>query len=102
MRIRDIFQEDIERTVEEVIKVDQVNEAVVYEELREYVPTAAIQRHFTAAGLGGAVDGQWVGDFGQSGRFWLDDGCSISWDVEMDLVRRVPIRLGIGGVDGFA
>ena len=41
MKIRDIFQEDIQRTIEEVIKVDQINEAVVYEELREYIPTAA-------------------------------------------------------------
>jgi ABC-type bacteriocin/lantibiotic exporter with double-glycine peptidase domain len=46
MKIRDIFQEDIDRPIEEVIKVDQVNEAVVYEELREYVPTDALQRHF--------------------------------------------------------
>jgi hypothetical protein len=46
MKIRDIFQEDIERTIEEVIKVDQVNEAVVYDELREYVPTEALQGHF--------------------------------------------------------
>ena len=46
MKIRDIFQEDITRTIEEVIKVDQINEAVVYEELREYIPTAAIQGHF--------------------------------------------------------
>jgi len=46
MKIREIFQEPIDRPIEEVIKVDQVNEAVVYEELREYIPTAAIQRHF--------------------------------------------------------
>ncbi len=46
MKIYDIFQERIDRPIEEVIKVDQVNEAVVYEELREYIPTAAIQRHF--------------------------------------------------------
>ncbi len=46
MLIRDIFQEPIDRPIEEVIKVDQINEAVVYQELREYIPTASIQRHF--------------------------------------------------------
>jgi len=46
MKIRDVFQEPIDRPIEEVIKVDQVNEAVVYDELREYVPTDAIQGHF--------------------------------------------------------
>ncbi len=46
MKIRDIFQEDIERTIEEVIKVDQLNEAVVYKEVHEYVATEALQRHF--------------------------------------------------------
>lgn len=46
MKIRDTFQEPIDRPIEEVIKVDQVNEAVVYEELQEYVPTDALQRHF--------------------------------------------------------
>jgi hypothetical protein len=46
MLIRDIFQDPIDRNIEEVIKVDQINEAVVYQELREYIPTASIQRHF--------------------------------------------------------
>lgn len=46
MKIRDIFREDIERTIEEVIKVDQINESVVYNEVREYVPTEALQHHF--------------------------------------------------------
>jgi len=46
MKIREIFQEPIDRPIEEVIKVDQVNETVVYGELREYVPTDAIQRHY--------------------------------------------------------
>jgi len=46
MKIREIFQEPIDRPIEEVIKVDQDNQAVVFQELREYVPTDAIQHHF--------------------------------------------------------
>ena len=37
MKVRDTFQEPVDRPIEEVIKVDQVNEAVVYEEPREKV-----------------------------------------------------------------
>jgi len=84
MKIRDIFQEPIDRSIEEVIKVDQINEAVVYKELREYVPTEALQRHFPSPGSGHCYDvldainasrtepmegiGVWVSRFFGSGR----------------------------------
>lgn len=44
--IRSLFAQDIERRIEEVIKVDQTDEGVVRDEIREYVVTDAIQRSF--------------------------------------------------------
>ena len=46
MKIRDIFERPIDRKIEEVIKVTQVDEEVVYEEISEYVVTDAIKEHF--------------------------------------------------------
>ena len=46
MKIRSTFQEEIERTIEEVIKVDQLNESVIYNEVRECVPTEVLQGCF--------------------------------------------------------
>ncbi len=46
MKIRDIFERSIDRKIEEVIKVTQVDEEVVYEEISEYVATDAIKEHF--------------------------------------------------------
>jgi len=45
-KIRSLFAQDIERRIEEVIKVDQTDEGVVRDEIREYVVTDAIQRSF--------------------------------------------------------
>ena len=45
-KIRDIFLKPIDRTIEEVIKVDQDNEQVVLNELNEYVVTDSIKTHF--------------------------------------------------------
>jgi len=42
-----LFANDIHRTIEEVIKVDQTDEEVVKEEIAEYVVTDAILRQFT-------------------------------------------------------
>src|SRR5262245_36973628 len=42
MRIGDLFERDINRRIEEVVKVDQFNEGVVAEEIGEYVVTDAI------------------------------------------------------------
>ena len=44
--IREIFSRPIDRTIEEVIKVEQADEQVVLTEIREYVPTAYLQEQF--------------------------------------------------------
>ena len=44
--IKDLFASDIERNIEEVIKVDQTDEQLVREELAEYVATDSIRSHF--------------------------------------------------------
>jgi 2-phosphoglycerate kinase len=45
--IRTLFAEEIDRRIEEVIKVDQTDDTVLREELDEYVVTGAIRSHFT-------------------------------------------------------
>ena len=42
-KIQDLFANDISRRIEEVIKVDQANEEIIREELREYVVTDSIK-----------------------------------------------------------
>ncbi len=44
--IRDLFAKEIDRRIEEVIKVDQTDEATVHNELQEYVITESIADHF--------------------------------------------------------
>lgn len=44
--IRDLFSRPIDRRIEEVIKVDQDDEATVLDELQEYVITRSIGDHF--------------------------------------------------------
>ncbi|MEA3222978.1 MAG: BREX system P-loop protein BrxC, partial [Thermodesulfobacteriota bacterium] len=46
MEIKDIFVRDIYRPINGVVKADQKNEAVVWQELDEYVVTKEILRHF--------------------------------------------------------
>jgi hypothetical protein len=46
MQIKTLFSGDIYRRIEEVIKVDQRDEAVIVEEIQEYVFTQALRRHF--------------------------------------------------------
>ena len=45
-QIRELFAGDIYRRIEEVIKVDQTDEAILREELAEYVLTDAIRNHY--------------------------------------------------------
>jgi len=45
--IKSLFTSDIYRRIEEVIKVDQAREEIIYEEISEYVATDAIKRYFT-------------------------------------------------------
>ena len=44
--IRELFAKPIDRRIEEVIKVDQTDEATVLDELQEYVITESIGEHF--------------------------------------------------------
>ena len=46
MRIRDLFRHEIDRHIEEVIKVDQTEETALRRELEEYVATDSIRRHY--------------------------------------------------------
>ncbi|MBJ6799741.1 BREX system P-loop protein BrxC [Geomonas propionica] len=45
--ISSIFAQQVDRRIEEVIKVDQSDEQIIYEEIREYVFTDAIRASFT-------------------------------------------------------
>lgn len=46
MKIRTMFKEDIERSINGVIKVNQNEESVVEQEVREYVVTSELRGHF--------------------------------------------------------
>src|SRR4051812_30382663 len=47
MTIRTLFAGDIDRKIEEVIKVDQTNEQIIRDELNEYVVTDVIRGYYT-------------------------------------------------------
>ena len=44
--IQDLFANDVTRDIEEVIKVDQADEAIIKFEIDEYVVTKAIARYY--------------------------------------------------------
>lgn len=75
-KIRDLFQKDIHRKIEEVIKVDQADEDTVKSELKEYIVTDPIKQHYVdvlEAYNGGRVDpsegiGIWISGFFGSGK----------------------------------
>ena len=46
MTIKKLFANDIDRRIEEVIKVDQADETIIRDELAEYVVTDSIRAHF--------------------------------------------------------
>lgn len=48
MKIQNIFQEDINRSINGVIKVDQSASEVIEQEVREYVITKELRKHFAA------------------------------------------------------
>lgn len=48
MKIRDIFQKDINRSINGVIKVDQSAAEVIKQEVSEYVITKELRKHFAA------------------------------------------------------
>lgn len=47
MPINTLFANDIQRRIEEVIKVDQTDEQIIRDEINEYVVTDAIRAHYT-------------------------------------------------------
>ncbi len=47
MRIHDMFERDIDRDINGVIKIDQDDEAVIEQELSEYVVTRELRGHFS-------------------------------------------------------
>ena len=47
MMIRDMFAKDINRPINGVIKVDQDTADVIEQEVREYVITKELKKHFT-------------------------------------------------------
>ena len=46
MQIKELFALDIERPIEEVIKVDQDDAQIVHDEISEYILTDAIREHY--------------------------------------------------------
>lgn len=48
MRIQDMFERDIDRDINGVVKVAQEDEAAVEQELSEYVVTRELSRHFAS------------------------------------------------------
>ena len=46
--IKDLFANDVERPIEEVIKVDQTDEEIIKFEIDEYVVTDAIAGHYAS------------------------------------------------------
>lgn len=47
MKIKDMFKDDINRTINGVVQVEQDKEDVVEQELKEYVVTSELKKHFT-------------------------------------------------------
>ena len=81
MKIGDIFVKDIERSMNPVIKVNDLDDAALYQELDEYVVTKDIDKNFeklykaVAKGFGGGDKdhtGVWIsGDFGSGKSHFL-------------------------------
>jgi len=46
--IRDLLERDLDKKIEEIIKVNQTDEQTVYEELTEYIVTKNIRDHYTS------------------------------------------------------
>lgn len=75
MRIQDMFERDITRNINGVIKVTQEDDASIEQELSEYVVTRELSRHFSdfLNAYGTAIDvptdkiGVWISGFFGSG-----------------------------------
>ena len=76
MQIRDMFQDDINRSINGVIKVDQSGDEVIEQEVREYVITKELKKHFITFfnNYGDSFDtqsadmGVWISGFFGSGK----------------------------------
>ena len=76
MPLQDLFQKDVTRNINGVIKVGQQSDAHVYQELSEYIITKELDRYFNqffdvyAASLGDPTDkiGVWISGFFGSGK----------------------------------
>lgn len=76
MFIKEIFEADIERDIKGVIKVGQADEENEYQELKEYVVTKELKKHFRdfftnyQKGINGYTDkmGVWISGFFGSGK----------------------------------
>lgn len=76
MILKDMFLKDIERDIRGVIKVAQINEDDIYQELDEYVVTQELHKHFSKfydnyqRGINGKTDkmGVWISGFFGSGK----------------------------------
>lgn len=76
MKIARMFERDINRAINGVVKVNQVDDEIVFQELDEYVITRELQKHLRsffkayAAGLDGITDkiGIWISGFFGSGK----------------------------------
>lgn len=47
MKIKDLFKDDIDRTINGVVQVEQEKEDVIEQEVKEYVVTTELKKHFT-------------------------------------------------------
>ncbi|MDA3915605.1 MAG: BREX system P-loop protein BrxC [Deltaproteobacteria bacterium] len=81
MQVQNIFKKNISRPINGVVKADQLNESIVWQELDEYVVTRELDRHFKdfLASYLGSVDnpddpvvsgrmGVWISGFFGSGK----------------------------------
>lgn len=76
MKIQEMFEKDIERSIKGVIKVAQTDDENKYQELDEYVVTRELVKHFSKfydnyqKGIDGATDkmGVWISGFFGSGK----------------------------------
>ncbi|MBF8154005.1 BREX system P-loop protein BrxC [Exiguobacterium sp. TBG-PICH-001] len=76
MLLKEMFLKDIERDIRGVIKVAQMNEKDIYQELDEYVVTQELHKHFSKfydnyqKGINGKTDkmGVWISGFFGSGK----------------------------------
>ena len=94
-RIAELFEKSIDRTIEEVIKVDQANESAVRTELDEYIVTDSISDQFVYGEIAEGPSrpregiGMWVSRLSPSSTSrsgWLSS-TGLSWARPSSVVR---------------